>query len=355
METITLYYRCNGSDKVYQASIESQGSGYTVQFAYGRRGSTLTSGTKTPEPLALDKARKIYEGLVRSKMAKGYTKGPDGTPYTGSNNVSTGILPQLLNPIDEGTLSALLCDRTHCLQPKHDGRRLLVLKQCDEITGINRRGLACGIPESIVAAARALPSDFLIDGEAVGDTLHAFDIHQWDSRDLRPLAYSKRLGVLFDLLVSARQSALSRVVTQSHPELKTQLFDQLRKEQAEGVVFKKLTAGYCAGRPNVGGDQLKYKFVETASVIVTAINSKRSVAIAVCENGTLAPAGNVTVPANQLIPRVGDVVEVRYLYAMPGSGALFQPVYLGARDDITEAECTRDQLKFRREQEEVAA
>ena len=38
---------------------------------------------------------------------------------------------------------------------------------------------------------------------------------------------------------------------------------------------------------------------------------------------------------------------------MPGSGSLFQPVYLGVRDDIAATECTRDQLKFRRE--EVAA
>ena len=40
---------------------------------------------------------------------------------------------------------------------------------------------------------------------------------------------------------------------------------------------------------------------------------------------------------------------------MPGSGSLFQPVYLGVRDDIAATECTRDQLKFRKEPEEVAA
>jgi len=51
--------------------------------------------------------------------------------------------------------------------------------------------------------------------------------------------------------------------------------------------------------------------------------------------------------------RVGDVIEARYLYALTVSGSLFQPVYLGVRDDILAAECTRDQLKFRRE--EVAA
>jgi bifunctional non-homologous end joining protein LigD len=95
--------------------------------------------------------------------------------------------------------------------------------------------------------------------------------------------------------------------------------------------------------------------VETASVVIHEINAKRSVAIAVWDNGKMVPAGNVTIPPDQPIPHVGDVAEVRYLYAMPGSGSLFQPVYLGARDDTTAAECTRDQLKFRKEAELVAA
>ena len=59
------------------------------------------------------------------------------------------------------------------------------------------------------------------------------------------------------------------------------------------------------------------------------------------------------VPADQPVPQVGDISDVRYLYAHLGSGSLYQPVYLGVRDDIAAAECTRDQLKFRRE--EVAA
>ena len=51
--------------------------------------------------------------------------------------------------------------------------------------------------------------------------------------------------------------------------------------------------------------------------------------------------------SNQLIPQVGDVVEVRYLYAFPDSGVLFQPVCLGVRSDITAAECGTRQLKFK--------
>ena len=162
-----------------------------------------------------------------------------------------------------------------------------------------------------------------------------------------------RLVELLNLLASTEQSAIQWVATHNGKEAKRRTFDELKGDNAEGVVFKRIGAPYSPGRPNSGGDQLKYKFVETASVIVNAINAKRSVAIAVWENGTLVSAGNVTVPVNQLIPQVGDVIEARYLYAMEGSGSLFQPVYLGVRDDIMAAECTRDQLKFRRE--EVAA
>ncbi|MEI6377877.1 MAG: DNA ligase, partial [bacterium] len=121
----------------------------------------------------------------------------------------------------------------------------------------------------------------------------------------------------------------------------------------EGAVFKRIGAPYSPGRPSTGGDHLKFKFVETASVIISAVNTKRSVGMVVWDNGKLVPAGNVTIPPDQPIPKPWDLAEVRYLYAILGSGSLFQPVYLGPRDDIVAAECTRDQLKFRRE--EVAA
>lgn len=349
----TLYYRDGRSDKVYRIAIEPRDGDYVVNIAFGRRGTTLSTGTKTTSPVALDMAQTIHDKLVKEKMAKGYTHGAETMAYHDGSRKMTDIRPQLLNPVGADKLPALLNGSDFCLQPKYDGRRLLIKKEGDAITGINRRGIECGIPDSIREAALALPGDFIIDGEAVGCLLHAFDILEWDSRDLRREPYSKRLAVLFDLLVSAKQSAITRAVTQFHPELKTQLFEQLRKDQAEGVVFKHKAAAYCAGRPASGGTQLKYKFVETASVIVSAINTKRSVAISVCENARLIPCGNVTIPADQPIPKIGDMAEVRYLYAMEGSGSLFQPVFLGVRDDIEKKECTREQLKFRRE--EVAA
>lgn len=56
--------------------------------------------------------------------------------------------------------------------------------------------------------------------------------------------------------------------------------------------------------------------------------------------------GNVSIPPNHEIPAVGAVVECRYLYAFPG-GSIFQPVYLGVRDDIPKEECVISQLKYK--------
>ena len=96
MHTITLYYRGGSSDKVYQATIEPKGEQFVVNFAYGRRGSTLQTGTKTPNPVDYATAKATYDKLVKEKMAKGYTPGENGTPYQHTDNEprATGVLPQ---------------------------------------------------------------------------------------------------------------------------------------------------------------------------------------------------------------------------------------------------------------------
>ena len=57
LENITLYYREGSSDKVYQAGIERARERFVVNFAYGRRGTTLNAGTKTNVPVEYEQAR----------------------------------------------------------------------------------------------------------------------------------------------------------------------------------------------------------------------------------------------------------------------------------------------------------
>jgi predicted DNA-binding WGR domain protein len=71
MENITLYFRSGPSDKVYQASIQPKDAGYLVHFAYGRRGSTLSTGSKTQTPVEYQIAKGIYDKLIREKTREG--------------------------------------------------------------------------------------------------------------------------------------------------------------------------------------------------------------------------------------------------------------------------------------------
>jgi bifunctional non-homologous end joining protein LigD len=130
---------------------------------------------------------------------------------------------------------------------------------------------------------------------------------------------------------------------------KIALWERLRRDNREGIVFKRLDAPYVPGRPNSGGPQLKFKLVATASVIVTKVNLQRSVEVGLFQGRSLVSCSNVTIPANQEIPKVGDVVEVRYLYAFRESLALYQPAYLGRREDVDTGECVVSQLKFKAE------
>ena len=72
IQSASLHYREGNSDKVYHAAIEPRGEGYLVTFAYGRRGNTLTTGTKTNYPVTFADATKTYQKLIASKLAKGY-------------------------------------------------------------------------------------------------------------------------------------------------------------------------------------------------------------------------------------------------------------------------------------------
>ena len=75
-EKVTLYFKQGTSDKVYQAALEAvENNHFVVNFAYGRRGATLTTGTKTKAPVDYATAKKIYDKLVKSKTAEGYMPG----------------------------------------------------------------------------------------------------------------------------------------------------------------------------------------------------------------------------------------------------------------------------------------
>ncbi|MCP4108809.1 MAG: WGR domain-containing protein [Desulfobacteraceae bacterium] len=346
-ENITLYFKQGNSDKIYTASLEEAESNcFVVNFAYGRRGATLTTGTKTKTPVDYASAKKTYDKLVKSKTSKGYKPGTEGPQYVHADTDTrdTGIQCQLLNFIEESQVIRYIHDDDWWAQEKHDGKRML-LHKTDTVTAINRNGLSVGAPDTILKTAGNIDQTCLVDGEAVGETLFVFDILEIQNTDIRLTPYEQRLSHLESLGLSGSVVVVETAKTQKE---KQQLYDRLHTSGAEGIVFKKHTASYTAGRPNSGGTQVKFKFYATASVVVSKINDKRSVAVTVLDDKNHVEVGNVTIPPNKDVPPVNSVIEVRYLYAYKG-GSLYQPIYIGVRDDIHVEDCVISQLKYKKD------
>ena len=357
-ESITLNLVEGNSAKTYQAQLEASGSGFVVNFQYGRIGSTLKAGTKTAAPVDYAAAKRAYDALVKSKTSKGYSPTEGGQAYQGTENAGrvSGQRPQLLNAIDEAQVQALILDPAWGCEIKADGERRMLQITDGEVIGTNRRGLVVAASEAIADAALqgGFKGTTTLDGEDMGGVLVVFDVLMHEGVDLTQRPYRERIEMRE--LVYARAPALGRIETATSTLAKRLLVEQARADGQEGVVFKRLDAPYTPDRPNTGGDALKFKFVADATVRVRGQNgTKRSVEMELmADDGSWVGVGNVTIPANAAIPAAGELIEVRYLYGYRG-GSLFQPVYQRARRDLTEDACTVKQVKYKGEPEALAA
>ncbi len=345
------------ANKVYFAQLKSSGEGWLVLAQYGPRGGTLKSADKQPTPVAYAVAEKAFNGLVKSKLAKGYVpSASEGeTRMTATPTVArfTDIRPQLINAIEPCEVGVYLRDPDFIGQPKHDGERRLLVLDGRDIFGVNRKGQRVALLESIANHAAELPVGVdgrtVLDGEQVGDTLHVWDVLECE-------------GVsLVDWPLNERQTHLAKLFKGSPPDApivltetaigtcaKAELLGRMVAEGREGVVFKRITSRYTPGRPASGGDWFKHKLVAAVTVRVKAHNSgKASIAVEVKDGVNWVFVGNVTIPPNHSRPAVGEIVEVEYLYVANFQGALFQPVYKGVRPDQSESDCDIGQLQYK--------
>ena len=397
IQSVTLHCQQGSSDKVYILGIMrlepltsttwSPSQNFAVVAHYGRRYGPLTV-THKGHFSTLVEATKKFNSLVREKSAKGYEhiqhaviesvttpeEGAQASAPTPAPYVPAPFVPSapprprcvLLNAVSPDSVDSLLEAPEWALQPKIDGQRLLVeIAEDGTIRGFNRRGVEVTVPANIVEGLDGFPTGVTYDGEitggADGQVFHIFDVVD---ENLTFQQRTEALERVFGrqegrppagrLLTPYRQEALEGIVGQNgngSVRLVRTYIDRWAKRESlktladanrEGVVFKRLDARYTVGRPNSGGSYLKHKFVQSATCQVLRVNNQRSVEIGLVGPGALPSrsCGNVTIPANHEIPAVGQLVEVQYLYANPvvsdfsrGSATLYQPVYLGVRDD----------------------
>ncbi len=351
---VELHSTAGGSDKIYQIAIVEKDGGWLVNYANGRRGGTLSPGTKTTGgPVEYAAARTICNKLLFEKVGGGYLP-IGGSRYGDSHRVeaiqtversSSGQIPQLLSALDEQELERLLRDDDYAAERKHDGERRILIVENGVARGGNRLGQSVALPARLAKAAAGFP-DVVLDGEQIGDVFHFWDMLEYKGVDLRKRPLEHRLAAL-----DAGKFDVAGLVVRSLPargeEAKRRLLAETLAASGEGIVLKRLDAAYDPGKPGGQASWRKYKFWHSLSAVVEGVKKGRSVSLCLFDDaGGKVHVGGVTIPANHPMPEPGTVVEIRYLYAFDGGG-LHQPVYMGARTDIPASDCLASQRAFK--------
>ena len=362
-ESVHLSFKQGSADKVYNAELKETEDGWLVNFSYGRRGKPLRSGTKTAKPLPYDQAKRAYDKLVTSKTSKGYTPDSSGTPFTAPqiDQERTGWIPQLLNPIEEEDLLETFVNfgSRVALQTKHDGERRGVFYKDGEFYGSNRRGLKVSLHPTTQKALEILVEyaslrSLVLDTEDMGEHVVVFDVLEFDNTDLTDRPFQLRADFLWQLEKYMYNCGVRDAIAIDFPNYYDrmvnvqQFVDACRHNNEEGVVIRDPDAPYTPGRPNSGGPCIKLKFYASATCRVQSVHpTKRSVALELAdENGMFDFVGNCTIPPNYDIPSVGDLVEIKYLYAYR-NGSIYQPQYKGIRTDLDISAAVTRQLKYK--------
>jgi len=374
-----------GHDKTYHVVIIETASGtYDVRTAWGARGSNLSRGDVSMG-LSLATAENAFEKQVKAKQSKsGYDTHPtihgmdcstvfsafasaSGECFTPPAMALTadpvrfeGICPMLLNEIEESEVEKYINDPAWGMQQKFDGHRRMGLVKNEDgaraFYGINKKGGFALLAMETKEALESLGVTLHVDGEAMGSVLHCFNLLEKDGVDLASEEFQTAYEHLEQLLEGKTGNGLELVQLARTSDEKREMFNQVKAKGGEGVVFIRLASSYREGRPNSGGDILKFRFKGSASCIVTGSRpGKRSVQISLLDNDSLVCVGNVTIPSNYEVPAQNTLVEVEYLYVKEKGGNLYQPVYKGPRDDIDREECVVQQLKYKDEPLAAAA
>lgn len=344
-ENIRLLSTKDGADKEYRIALEAKGDGFIVTGFNGRRGGPLKAQPKIASPVPYDEAKKAFDALLKSKLKGGYNLADAGAAYVVPADLGTptGIKLHLLTQVPESDVERYINDDRYLAQEKYDGERRPVARR-ETVIGSNKNGFQTSLPAPVVDVLSALPQDTEIDAEQVGETLYVFDVMKIAGacqRDMACLERKRKLDVLVNHL--GNPANVVSVETAVGTEAKRALYQRLRAERAEGIVFKLCDSSYCEGKTD---DQIKIKFIESATLQVASIHpTKRSVTVqAIDDMGVALSLGSVLIPANYPIPDIGALVEIEYLYVVR---SLVQPVFRGVRTDQTLASCTIRQLKYR--------
>lgn len=261
------------------------------------------------------------------------------------------LCPQLASPITLNTVGRYIVDEAYLAEQKLDGHRVMVIGPGgDAPAAITRNGTTYtrALPTAVRtwrAPVNLDTSGFVLDGELVGDTYWVFDFLLANG-DLNNTPLADR-RVILEQFLGMCPGAPFRLIPQARTTVeKDQLMQRAVAENLEGLIFKRTDSVYLSGGRSPYC--LKAKFVVTADVFVMDVrdDGKESARLGIVRDGQCVEIGRCSLIGKPAV-KVGDVVEVRYLYANSRTAPrLYQPTLLRVRTDKAMHECDGIDLKF---------
>lgn len=277
------------------------------------------------------------------------------------------LFPMLAKQTEATSLTDFINSDQWVFEQKLDGHRLLLCSPGGDFppVAMTRNGTPYTrkLPQGLVDfrfPQDTKPHSWILDGELVDGQFWVFDIPASPQTGTGETLRWRR--DYLELFVNGMKSPAIKLVPHANTKAKKiALAEVALKENYEGLVIKKARSTYQPGRSDAW---LKLKFVTTAECVVLAVrdDGKESVRLGMYgpSVGAFSPKGAIAtkdrimhdVGRASLIGKekhgkinVGDVVEVRYLYAGAGN-RLYQPTILRKRDDKLPEQCTTGQMKF---------
>lgn len=213
-------------------------------------------------------------------------------------------------------------------------------------TGGSLKSTAAGpVAKKVIDSVLDHSEPIILDGEIISGAWWMFDILMGeDDRS----GYAERYRFLTTYIEKAGLSPAVRLLPTAQTSTeKAGLLERVIESGGEGVLIKRRDSTYDWGRRVE--HSLKFKITHTVDCVVTARNGSDHMNATLGLYETPKSVLPVTIGNASMIgkpdAKVGDVVEVRYLYAGAG-GRLVQPTVLRKRTDKYPPDCLMDQLVF---------
>lgn len=256
--------------------------------------------------------------------------------------------PMKATAIPLSGIDPYLRDPLFVAQQKVDGDRLMVTVDDGAVMVLNKEGerRSNPTPKALIREFGSIPKGrWAFDGELLDGELWLFDLPTAGGAVLPAHPYRFRLAVLEQVFDAWAPGPSVRLLPTARTGwAKRRLVDEVLSSGGEGVVLRRLDAPYLLGGRSL--QMLKAKDTKTIDCVVTGVRvgGHDNCHVAVYEHGSLVEVGSCAMLGKPAVT-VGDVVEIRYLYA-DTARRLVQTAFLRKRDDKSPHDCTIDQLMF---------